>query len=406
MVELAHLKDLLNRMAQRFEEAEQAPDGAPDLRGWGQFLDAPKRHKQVGPYGTSAGIIVLALAERGGSALMKRAVDLLRHWWMNRDQCDYARKRITQTPRLAFFSLALRLSGIAEATNESDQVQNVLLERLLPSGMWGNFWVSDKICDSTPRGSTSAFVVLSLLLLRDTKSAIDSRITEASDELEKQLIRSKDLSLKDTSALCAAVLATKETSISRKTFTRINRVATSEHSTIDEKAVYFYTYEHSPDKDGQTRYDNGYFLVPTDILLGIAGFLPGAPTALRLRAEAAVNSLVENLSKNNGAYRPDNEQRVCTMDQAWAAILIKIASLEYKTPSISAKIWYEVRRRRSGNWFTNVGLPLLALVVATITNILVIDTGLIEKLITQVVALIIGGMYGQKVFQRLIRGIE
>ena len=93
MVEVAELNDLLDRLARRFEDADQAYDAENDARGWGQFLDAPKRHSQIGPYGTSAGIIVLSLAGRGQSVLTRQATALLCRWWKRRENDEYVDKR-------------------------------------------------------------------------------------------------------------------------------------------------------------------------------------------------------------------------------------------------------------------------------------------------------------------------
>src|SRR5438876_10298368 len=98
-------------MARRFEDATQFHDSRPDARGWGQFLDAPKHHKQIGLYGTSAGVLVLALAGRGKNAVSDAAISLLKHWWDARETEEYGRGRFVQTLRLAFLNLAVRLSG-------------------------------------------------------------------------------------------------------------------------------------------------------------------------------------------------------------------------------------------------------------------------------------------------------
>src|SRR5574341_1140364 len=47
-----------------------------------------------------------------------------------------------------------------------------------------------------------------------------------------------------------------------------------------------------------------YFIVPLEVLFGITGFQPGAPSRLRLRAEDVLTSLARNLRHNDGAYRP------------------------------------------------------------------------------------------------------
>jgi hypothetical protein len=47
-----------------FKNAEQVDRQDSTKKGWGQFLDVPREHNQIGSYGTAAGCIVAALAVR------------------------------------------------------------------------------------------------------------------------------------------------------------------------------------------------------------------------------------------------------------------------------------------------------------------------------------------------------
>ncbi len=406
MIEAAELKDLLDRLARRFEDVAQESTEAPCAWGWGQFLDAPKRHKQIGSYGTSAGILVLALAGRGMSVLTTQADALLHYWWMHREQGDYARQRFVQTLRLAFLNLALRLSPAIDADKIRAEVENTLLERLLPSGMWGNYWISDRLQDPTPRLFPSAIVLLSFTLLRDGSLPTNEKVLSVADRLEERLTASRDLPILEAAAVSAAILAAKGTSAGRKTLARMADIARSTHFGLGERNVYYYDYEHSPDIEGQNLFGRDYFIVPIEILIGISGFQPGAPSGLRMRSEAALSALIENLRQNDGAYRPAARERLSSMDQAWSAILLKMSSLEHASPAALARVWYELIRHRKGNRFTNTVLPALSMLFVTAANALMKDAGPYINIITALAILIIGGLYGPPYLRRLILGQE
>ncbi|MGN6545075.1 MAG: hypothetical protein ACTHK7_08510, partial [Aureliella sp.] len=49
--------------------------------GWGQFLDATRTHKQIGPYGTCSGVIVRTLAGRGYDDKTAKSLKQLELYW-------------------------------------------------------------------------------------------------------------------------------------------------------------------------------------------------------------------------------------------------------------------------------------------------------------------------------------
>src|SRR5260370_27882122 len=126
-MDAAEVGVVLNQLAQRFENAEEPAEGLPSAHGWGQFLDDPKTHHQTGPYGTSAGLIVSALAGRAPQALEPRIGNLARSWWDDWKNGNATGRRLfCQTPRLAFFFLGLRLSQILDTTGTCAEVEEAL----------------------------------------------------------------------------------------------------------------------------------------------------------------------------------------------------------------------------------------------------------------------------------------
>lgn len=298
---------------------------------WGQFLDATKRDDHVGIYGSSAGIIVLALAERGDSIYLSGALRQLREWWTagnppnaSNPKTLYARERLVQTLRLAFMYIATRSLVHSDAVAFSKELKEALLYRILPSGLWGNYWLDDTKHDQTPRWFTSAIVLLSFALTCDESEPLDDQLLTAATLLENHLVSappigSSSFRAAEQAAISAALLSIPERSIGSRARRRMNRLARSFSQWRAERTPFFYSYE-LPD-DAPARFRDEYFIVPTEILLTIAGCQRRAPGFMQLAAERILTSVQKNI-KDNGAYNPDSEQPVFSVDQAWAAVLL------------------------------------------------------------------------------------
>jgi hypothetical protein len=84
VIEIEQIEALLGGLAAAFEDVEKRPEGVPTGRGWGQFLDGSTSHRQIGLYGTSAGILVRTLAGRGETQLTGEVREYVRYIWTNR----------------------------------------------------------------------------------------------------------------------------------------------------------------------------------------------------------------------------------------------------------------------------------------------------------------------------------
>lgn len=400
MVETTELEERLSRLATRFEDAIQENADAPGASGWGQFLDAAKRHKQVGPYGTAAGLIVFSLAKRSGSPRVDQAVSLLNTWWNRRNLGVGQSKEIfVQTLRLAFCNMALRLVGTHAAESLRKETESALLERIIPQGMWGNYWVSNSLHDSAPRLFPSALAVLSIALMRSDSSRIDGRVNAVADQLETKLALWRDLSMRDITAIAAAVLSLKGTAISRKTSWRLATISRLLPASLEEQQTYFFDFEYPTDSEEGIKFGRDYFIVSPEILLAIAGFQPGAPSALRLKAEGILTALVDSLRRAGDAYRPPEVDRLSSVDQAWAALLLKTASREHGTPSRASRAWYELCRNRKGNNFTNKVLPVFSFLFFAALNVVAKDWALSVRIAAAVGLAFVGALYGGRVRQ-------
>jgi hypothetical protein len=408
VIEIEQLETLLSGLAAAFEDVEKRPESVSSARGWGQFLDGSTSHQQIGLYGTSAGILVRALASRGKSQLTDEVADFVRHWWSHRETDAKIREFLGQTTRLAFLNLALRLSHIVDEDGIKGEVEQELLRRLLPNDMWGDYFFSH-VQDPTPRLFPSAVALLSFTLMRQPNSSLDQRLLRVADQLEGKLLGYSRLPMLHAATAATAILATKGQAIGRKVRKRITAMAYAGQADMADLGVYFYDYEY-PDEKGTRKFGRDYFIVPPEMMIAIAGFQTGAPSSLRLRAESSVMSLVNNLKEHGGKYRPDDEQRVSSKNQAWGALVLKLSSSEHVPVKLHEKLWYELRRSRSENWFTRWVVPSLCLfdiVLAQFAqNLGSSPKALVLKILTPLLALLTGRLYGRTVFPKLFPGRE
>ena len=74
MLQSAQIVDVLDRLAHHFESQVEEVPSHSDFRAWGQFLEVERLHHQIGLYGTASGLIVLQLANRHTSAVVRQAL--------------------------------------------------------------------------------------------------------------------------------------------------------------------------------------------------------------------------------------------------------------------------------------------------------------------------------------------
>jgi hypothetical protein len=299
------------------------------------------------------------------------------------------------------------VSRTADAERIRPEVEAELIRHLLPMGMWGDYWF-EGIQDSSPRLFPSAITLLSFTLMRDHGSTLHPKLIRVADQLEATLLGNDRLPLLHASTIAAAILATKGSSVNRKARDRIRQMAYTGRADMSDLGVYFYDYEY-PDGTGGRKFSRDYFIVPTEMMVGIAGFQAGAPSALRLRAESGIESLVQNINENLGKYRPQ-EQRVSSKNQAWAALMLKL-SLSGNQPVVwHERTWYGLRRPRPENWFTQTLLPFLCIadiILGQITADRVsVGKAVVLKILVPVLGLLTGKLYGKVLFKKLFVGRE
>jgi hypothetical protein len=362
----AELKVFIDGLARRFEnrvhnDHEGEPLGVDDVSGWGQFLDDPTGQDQVGPYGTSAGLIVRGLAQRGTDRLAEKVAAQVNRWWLDRTEAEEER-RLGQTTRLSMLHLGLRLANIPNAVTTQQEIAATLMRSLRPDGMWGNYVIPGKVEDASPRLFPTAIAILSFTLLRPNSETIPPELLLAADRLEEKFLGARDLPRLHVAAACAAILSVKRKPTNKDVIKKMERLAYATQPSLPDLGVYFYDYEYRSGKDS-IAFGRDYFIVPTEVLLGIAGFQTAAPAYLRLRAEQSLRALLKNIAGYDGFYRPDNEQRVSSLNQCWVAIYLALAA-ERQQAIVFARGSYAILRYRSDS--TGKDASMLALCCAGI----------------------------------------
>lgn len=328
MITPPQIRVLLDGLARRFENRPQTDTEFPQLGavGWGQFLDGTPSHNQVGPYGTCSGIITRALAHRGADNLDQAVDPLLEKWWEKRDA---PKTFLGHTIRLAMFHLAVRLKADTRLSPLQKSIETALLEQVRPDGMWGNFFMPGDIEDPSPRLIATSLAVLSFTLFRPATEPCPEILPKAIERLEDRILGTENLPRLHLAIASAAITSIPGHPPSSRARSKINKLAYATQVSLPELGVHFYDYEfadpETQDADSKHKFGRDYLIVPIEVVLGIAGYQPNAPLYLRYRAETTLNLLVKNLQGFDGFYRPDNEQRISSMNQCWVAMYLALA---------------------------------------------------------------------------------
>ena len=404
MISTADLNLLLSRLAERFENSAQLWPG--DGRGWGQFLDAPRGHTQIGPYGTCAGLIVLSLAGRGQSPICRSAAELLVGWWAQREQEHYPQKRFAQTLRLAVLVLALRTSDLPELTDIREEAEAALFGRCLPSGGWGDWWLGPNNYDATPRLVTSSMAVLSILLFRPAplSERYSAAIAQAIEFLWNSVTSSGHFSHLERALAVTAI--TLWESFRPTSARRIVPNSTWRPAFEPDHGIYFFFYEHSPDREGK-RVGRDYLLIPLELLIGISGLQKISTASHRIAATEVLDRVASGL-RSEGFYLIGRRDYVSTLDQCWVAIFLAQTIASRRTgigpPGLLPRVWYALVKQREGNAWTDVILPIFAVLLLVVANAMPGNEEVVPNIIVSVCTLVVAAIYGDDVLRRLIPG--
>jgi len=401
MVDSDSVDAALNSIAMKFEGQYQTEAEDSEVGGWGQFLDGPRPHRQIGLYGTAAGLLVLSLADRTDTPCTCGATKLLHKWWREwRDSsAGYAKTKFCQNLRLAFSALCLRNTHNDMATTVAREIENEMLRRVGSRGRWGDYWVNPIIQDVAPRYLATALTTLSLSVFgRPTDPVALAHIEHACAFLEQTLATNSHLTATEKGVIAAAILAASGTMKSRKAVRIVTTLAQSPESTLAEHHSYFYEYRF----DGGG-WDRDSIYLYGEIMIGIAGFLRGAPPELRLRGERTLVRVLENIS-GEGFHPAEGVGRISTVEQAWCCLFLALAKQSTENAVSRPKnIKYALIRNRHDTLFTRTVIPLVAILMVTYAMGLRLDSTawIVFK---GVASFIVFSLYGPSVIKRFFPG--
>ena len=399
MLQSKKIDVVLDRLAGRFEAQIEDGPNCSECKAWGQFLEMERSHHQIGLYGTASGLIVLQSANRKNSAAVRQAQETLQFWWNQRqDSARQPAQWFLQTLRVAYLHIAL--GGIKDESAKSlrREVAQRLWNTQLPGGQWGHYWESRAEHDQTPQVLTTAVVILSLLDFSIANREARERLEKAAEWLESKVVSGIDLAPLPRIAAIAALVAISGKQVSKGVRNAANRIGRQLDPELGDLGVYFCSFRYS--SNGSPRWGRDYFIVPKAILLAIAGFLPNAPTFLRLRAERILGALVHELEKNNFLYRPEPERAPASKDNAWLALLLKLAKQSRHTLGVQRRLTYSLLRERGpGIWWDRV-IPIVAMTFVTVLAGFLEDiNSTIARICGQLGVLIVGWICGPPIFE-------
>lgn len=312
----AYLDDLYKIFAQRYQTNQKA---------WGQFLDSPGEHTQVGRYGTSAGAIVMALSNHQNDPKAEDVSDRLKGWLTEEEQENI--KHLIQT--LPFVTLIMALSMLGK--NVDAHLEELLNRRLASTGLWGNYWVDAQLHDEETSIFVSSIVliVLTFVELNQEQRSILERCRRRLEELyfrDRQKHRAYD------PVVFAALVKTVKDGISKRLAKEMRRYSHKQIS-LAERYTYFYDFRGPDDSWGRE-----YFIVPVEIFCAMLVGNNAAPDLYRLRAVDVINQLMENLDSNAGVFRPISTDRQSTLEQAFVALALDSyrESVDYRWFNVSS----------------------------------------------------------------------
>ena len=394
MLKSAAIRDVLDRMAHNFESqveevttkdvpVEEIPD-CSEFRAWGQFLGVEKRYHQIGLYGTASGLIVLQLADRHNSTVVTQALKTLQFWWEQRHATERQPGQwFLQTLRVAYLYMAL---GCLE-NDEGEALRQEVAQRLwgtqLPGGQWGHYWESKEEHDQTPRVLTTAVVIISFFIFSKANSETRQRLKKAAEWLESKVISGIELAPLPRIAAITALVAISGGRVNKDVQNAASRIARRADPELGDLEVYFCDFRYH--SGGSLNWERDYFIVPKATLLAIGGFLPNAPTFLRLRAERILDALVRKLKQSDFLYKPEPDRAAASKDNAWLALLLRLADQSHQTLSLKMRLVYHLLRERGPSVWLDRVFPVMSILMITALTAVARDVDLLSSLGTLIV---------------------
>ena len=399
MLQSAQIVDVLDRLARHFEKnVDEVPDH-PEFRAWGQFLEVERRYHQIGLYGTASGLIVLKLANRHTSAVVRQALETLQFWWDQRHDTDQQPGQwFLQTLRVAYLHLALGNLEDDKADSLRQEVAQRLWDTQLSGGQWGNYWESEEEHDQTPQVLTTAVVIISLLTFARTDSESQQRLNKAAEWLESKVVSGIELAALPRIAAITALVAISGEHVSKDVRNAANGISRRPDLELGDLGVYFFDFRYHI--GGSLQWGRDYFIIPKAILLAVGGFLPNAPAFLRLQAERTLDALVRKLKKSDCLYKPEPDRAAASKDNAWLALLLSLANQSRQNFDLRTRLIYYLLRKIGPSIWVDRVFPVMSILIITVLDALFMDMdSLLLRICAPLGTLIVGWICGPQIFK-------
>lgn len=349
-----HALDLLSS---RFSESSVEGKGG---RGWGQFIDGDRGHTQIGPYGTSAGLIVSALANGHVDlpANNEAVKELENEWNLYRKGESEQLKLFSQNVRLALVLLAVRMAG-AHFSKFADDIRSELIARQLSNGSWGEWWVSNSEHDERSRTLASSMVVLGLSLMAPGKTGVcDVSVRWARNQSPLPMSGAGKSKL-DSVMHTLAVVVNRQDNMSE--FYRILRSSAWRDlmQEGDYLAVHFYDYKWRVKK--RLLHGREYVIAPVNLLVGIATLQCKQRTMASLVGLDLANAVALSMVSKNGLYIVGEGARASSLNQAWASILVASSAVDFGSQNFLRAVLFLFKKRKNkffDKWFPAISVCL------------------------------------------------
>lgn len=329
-----------------------------ELAGWGQFVNAASPVFQIGPYGTSAGVLVNQIAF-SNSPPENRVKALLRLFWGEQPRG----KLFPQNVRLAFMVLSLAKSTDPDMISLRDEIIAELRKRQHSDGSW-----SDAVAHPTaPAGGqedATAWIVLAL----SRTNREDPAAHAGAEWLSSRVQGSGSVQLLSPIATAAAILAhpqpATKAELRRKGFEILN-----DKSVTKEELISFFDYEESSEAGSEQKRD--YLCYPAfySISLLINGLARGASfresVQLKIFRSDAIQRLIAMTSGE--PYKLPGARFASTVDQAIYALSYEQLAEAEQMRSKPASLFAPAYKWAEHSLITRLVLPIIVLIFAVVT---------------------------------------
>lgn len=314
MLTPAKIDSALKKLADGFLNSLRTIDS--ERAGWGQFV-GPSSSNQVGLYGTSAGIICVALAY-GPGRIPPSCVRWLEELWQARDTPGDGSRNFALTARRAFFLMALRICQHPDLATLISEGDKELLLRLVQDGLLVSWQIDAANRGATGNETVTGLAVLAYVLSSGPHLRTPPEIERAALALQNRYEGAlpKNPGLRKF-MLSSISLGVRPDDLSSSIKREVARIGTSPETT-DQDALDWWDYYYSGVDGRLSKRD--YLHAPSaafDILLATG------PSATIARRRAALN-LAEKTAQtvlDVGLYF-DGRELAQSKTQAWIAIAL------------------------------------------------------------------------------------